>query len=55
MVQGGRVADTEQSDPHLEGVRELLRLLKEDDGIEATTIAMAGERGYDGFAYIVVL
>ncbi|KIJ99159.1 hypothetical protein K443DRAFT_102683 [Laccaria amethystina LaAM-08-1] len=48
-VQYGRVADPNCSDERAEGVGDLLRALKDDEDVEATTIGTAGEKGYDGF------
>ncbi|EKM60510.1 uncharacterized protein PHACADRAFT_246508 [Phanerochaete carnosa HHB-10118-sp] len=55
VVRGGRVADPAEEGPYVDGVRELLKVLKEDEGVEATTIANVGEKGFDGFTYILVL
>ncbi|KAJ4490300.1 O-methyltransferase family 3 protein [Lentinula aciculospora] len=53
VVRFGRVADLEQSDPNIEGVRLLLNNLKGDQDVDATTIATVGEKGYDGFIYAI--
>jgi predicted O-methyltransferase YrrM len=53
VVRYGQVADQLQSDDKLEGVRSLLKALKEDPEVDATTIATVGEKGYDGFMYAV--
>jgi len=53
VVRNGRVADPEYSDNNVEGVRTLLRAMKEDDDVEATTISTVGEKGYDGFIYAI--
>ncbi|THV02189.1 S-adenosyl-L-methionine-dependent methyltransferase [Dendrothele bispora CBS 962.96] len=53
VVRYGRVADSALSDPNIEGVRELLAVLKDDTEVEATTMATVGEKGYDGFIYAV--
>ena len=55
MVRRGRVADPEDNTSDVIGVRELLQAIKDDAGVEATTIATVGEKGYDGFTYILVL
>ena len=55
VVRSGRVADPAEEGPYVEGVRELLKLIQEDAGVEATTIGTVGEKGYDGFTYILVL
>ncbi|KAJ3874206.1 O-methyltransferase family 3 protein [Lentinula edodes] len=53
VVRFGRVADPEQSDPNIEGVRSLLNALKGDKDVDATTIATVGEKAYDGFIYAI--
>jgi len=56
VVRGGRVSDTSITDNEdVEGVRALLRHLQNDKNVDATTIAMAGEKGYDGFLYAIRL
>ncbi|KDR77065.1 hypothetical protein GALMADRAFT_225200 [Galerina marginata CBS 339.88] len=53
VVRYGRVADPGYSDDNVEGVRKLLRALKDDKEVEATTISTVGEKGYDGFIYAI--
>ncbi|KAF7367167.1 tRNA threonylcarbamoyladenosine dehydratase [Mycena sanguinolenta] len=53
VVRFGRVADPEYSDANVEGVRALLRALKDDADVAATTIATVGDKGYDGFVYAI--
>ncbi|KAJ6545459.1 O-methyltransferase family 3 protein [Mycena capillaripes] len=53
VVRYGRVADPEYTDANVEGVRALLRALKGDTDVEATTIGMVGDKGYDGFMYAI--
>ncbi|KAJ6450800.1 O-methyltransferase-domain-containing protein [Mycena sanguinolenta] len=53
VVRFGRVSDPEYSDANVEGVRALLRMLKDDSDVEATTIATVGDKGYDGFVYAI--
>jgi hypothetical protein len=52
-VRYGLVADPSHSDDNVEGVRTLLKAMKGDEEVAATTIATAGEKGYDGFMYAV--
>ncbi len=54
VVRNGRTADPADNSEDVIGVRKLLAYLKEDKDAEATTIATVGEKGYDGFTYIVV-
>ncbi|KAJ6545435.1 O-methyltransferase [Mycena capillaripes] len=49
----GRPADPSVTDPSQEGVRELLRYIKDDAEVEATTIHTVGEKGFDGFLYAI--
>ncbi|KAI6038403.1 O-methyltransferase [Pisolithus marmoratus] len=57
VVQRGQVADDNfsRSSRKCEGIRTLLRMLKEDKEVEATTIATADAKDYDGFLYAVKL
>ncbi|KAJ6545405.1 O-methyltransferase-domain-containing protein [Mycena capillaripes] len=50
----GRPAEPSASDPSVEGVRGLLRYIKDDNEVEATTIHTVGEKGFDGFLYAFV-
>lgn len=53
VVRNGRVADPEQSDASIEGVRRLLAYIQTDSTVEATTMATVGEKGYDGFLFAI--
>lgn len=53
VVRRGRVADPDITDDSIEGVRKLLHLIKDDNEVEATTVATVGEKGYDGFIYAI--
>ena len=53
VVRNGRVADPEQSDSSIEGVRRLLEYVQKDSTVEATTLGTVGEKGYDGFLYAI--
>ena len=50
---GASVAFPEFSDPSIEGIRNLLKAMKDDPDVDATTVATVGERGFDGFIYAV--
>ncbi|CAL1704839.1 unnamed protein product [Somion occarium] len=54
VVREGRVADPTCNHESSEGVRKLLRHLKDDRDVDATTIATVGEKGYDGFLYALL-
>ncbi|CAF3128199.1 unnamed protein product [Rotaria socialis] len=53
VVRNGRVADPDQSDSNIDGVRKLLEYIGDDPTIEATTLGTVGEKGYDGFLYAI--
>jgi len=54
VVRNGLVADPSHDSTFVSGVRELLKVVKADEGVEASTIATVGDKGYDGFMYIFV-
>ncbi|KZO95202.1 O-methyltransferase family 3 protein [Calocera viscosa TUFC12733] len=54
VVRNGRVADERENTTDVQGVRNLLQIVKEDKGVDATTVATVGDKGYDGFMYIFV-
>ncbi|KAJ7609844.1 O-methyltransferase [Roridomyces roridus] len=47
----GYPADPARTGAGVEGVRELLRYIRDDDEVEATTIHTVGEKGLDGFTF----
>ncbi|KAJ7784938.1 O-methyltransferase [Mycena maculata] len=49
--RSGRVCDESDKNPSAEGVRALLRHIKDDPEVEATTIHTVGEKGFDGFTF----
>ncbi|KAK7042760.1 O-methyltransferase [Favolaschia claudopus] len=51
--RNGRPADPDDHDAKVEGVRGLLRYIKDDGEVEATTIHTVGEKGFDGFLYAI--
>ncbi|CAA7266161.1 unnamed protein product [Cyclocybe aegerita] len=51
VVWNGSVADPNLTDENIEGVRTLLKAIQGDEEVEATTIGIAGDKGYDGFLY----
>jgi len=55
VVRYGRVSDPEYFDESTEGVRALLNYMTSDDEVDATTLAMADAKGYDGFIYALKL
>ncbi|KAG6816085.1 hypothetical protein H0H87_008747 [Tephrocybe sp. NHM501043] len=53
VVRQGKVADPSYVDDNVLGVRRLLQVIKNDNEVDATTIATVGEKGYDGFLYAI--
>jgi len=53
VVRNGRVGDPEYTDPDVEGVRALLKVVQDDKEVNATTLGMVGTQGYDGMMYII--
>ncbi|KAF9011790.1 O-methyltransferase family 3 protein [Cyathus striatus] len=53
VVRNGWVANPDVSDNNIEGVRRLLKAIKDDHDVEASTISTVGEKGYDGFLYAI--
>jgi len=54
VVRGGAVADPGNDDPNALGVRAFVRMIAEDDQLDATAIQTVGEKGWDGFVLAVV-
>ncbi|KAJ6566569.1 O-methyltransferase MdmC [Mycena capillaripes] len=52
-VGQGWPVDPSNTEPGIEGARELLRYVKEDTEIEATVIHTVGAKGFDGFMYAI--
>lgn len=55
VVRNGAVADSTSTDPDVRGVRELNARLASEPRVSATAIQTVGSKGYDGFAYAVVI
>ena len=55
VVRDGQVANPEDTDSRIEGVRRLLEMIKTDPEVSATAISTVGEKGYDGFAFVLKL
>jgi predicted O-methyltransferase YrrM len=54
VVRRGAVADPNNSDPNVQGVRRFLELVAADPRLTATAIQTVGIKGYDGFAIAIV-
>lgn len=49
----GKVSNPEYDGTDVQGIRDVLEVIKNDPEIEATTMGMAGAKGYDGYMFIV--
>ncbi len=54
IIRDGKVIDASSKDPDIQGVRQFNDLLVTDKRVSATEIQTVGEKGYDGFALLVV-
>ncbi|KAJ6529453.1 O-methyltransferase [Mycena vulgaris] len=52
-VGQGWPVDPSNTQPGIEGARELLRYIKDDTEVEATVIHTVGAKGFDGFLYAI--
>jgi predicted O-methyltransferase YrrM len=55
VVRDGKVIDSDNADPNIQGVRRLTELMASEPRLSATAIPTVGARGYDGFSIAVVL
>lgn len=55
VVRGGGVVDPESSDPNVNGLRNFVQMISEDERLEATAIQTVGEKGWDGFLIALVI
>ncbi|MDH2067767.1 O-methyltransferase [Pantoea sp. GD03673] len=53
-VRGGSVIDSDSEDPSVKGLREFVRMISEDERLEATAVQTVGEKGWDGFVLAIV-
>lgn len=49
------MSDLDNKEDMVEGTRGLLEMVKADPDVSATTISTVGEKGYDGFTYMLKL
>jgi predicted O-methyltransferase YrrM len=54
VVRGGGVIDSDSNDPNVQGLREFIQMISEDERLEATAIQTVGEKGWDGFIMAIV-
>jgi predicted O-methyltransferase YrrM len=55
VVRGGQIADPNNTDSRVKGVREYIEMLAADRRVSATVVQTVGAKGYDGLAFAVVL
>ncbi|MEU8901217.1 O-methyltransferase [Nocardia sp. NPDC048505] len=55
VVRAGGLADAESTDPAIRGSREVVELLSAEPRLDATVLQTVGAKGWDGFAYALVL
>lgn len=51
VVRNGRVSDPGYTDVNAEGVRRLMRAIKNDKDVDCVVVQNVGVKGYDGFLY----
>jgi predicted O-methyltransferase YrrM len=54
VVRDGHVVDSDSDDPNIIGTRSFLAIVGKEPSVTATAIQTVGEKGYDGFAMILV-
>ena len=54
IIRDGEVIDASSEDPNIQGVRRFNDMLKSERRASATEIQTVGEKGYDGFALVIV-
>jgi len=55
VVRKGAVINAASDDPDVQGVRHFYELLAEEPRVSATAIQTVGSKGYDGFAFALVI
>ncbi|MFC9894934.1 O-methyltransferase [Nocardia sp. NPDC127579] len=55
VVRQGGLADADSSDPAIRASREVVELLSAEPRLDATVVQTVGSKGWDGFAYALVL
>ncbi len=54
IIRDGEVLDANSEDPNIKGVRRFNEMLATESRVSATEIQTVGEKGYDGFALLLV-
>jgi predicted O-methyltransferase YrrM len=55
VVRDGKVVDAASSDPDIRGTRRMTEIMAAEPRLSATVLQNVGVKGYDGFAFAVVL
>jgi predicted O-methyltransferase YrrM len=55
VVRGGRIADSDSTEPDIQGTRAAIELIAAHPRLSGTAIQTVGSKGYDGFALARVL
>ncbi|MCU1308449.1 MAG: methyltransferase, partial [Acidobacteriaceae bacterium] len=55
VVRKGEIVDANSADANVQGMRKFNALLAAEPRVSATEVQTVGSKGYDGFAYAVVL
>ena len=55
VVRQGRLIDADSDDPDTQGMRRLIEEMGADPGLRATVIQTVGVKGWDGFAFALVV
>jgi predicted O-methyltransferase YrrM len=55
VIREGKIADPDSPDDKVQGTRTMFEMLAANPGLEATALQTVGSKGYDGFAFAVVL
>jgi predicted O-methyltransferase YrrM len=55
VVRSGAVIDAESTDPNIQGVRRFNEMLAAEPRVSATELQTVGSKGYDGFAFVLVI
>jgi predicted O-methyltransferase YrrM len=54
IIRDGAVIEADHKDPNIQGVRRFNDMLSSETRVSATEIQTVGEKGYDGFALVLV-
>jgi predicted O-methyltransferase YrrM len=54
VVRSGKIVDSQNQEPNVEGVRQLNDMMSREKRVSVTEIQTVGVKGYDGFALAIV-